>query len=193
MKPPNILVQDDGRLRLADFGVASSADGEMLARTGTPIGTPGYMALERWFGEAAAPCDVSAAGMLLHEMLSGPRPRAAGVVQQAIALSAEPLPVLPGMPGALTSLTARMTMLPFALPGSRTALAIQGKVGIDRRRHSTRYRFRLDARTLDRAVALDVLAESYEHGFEAPTPLPVELWLSDVRLEPIPEARPARP
>ena len=69
IKPDNVLVSDDGRIVLADFGVAalSAAGGELS-------GTPAYMAPEQARGEAATPAsDVYSVGVMLYEMVSGRR------------------------------------------------------------------------------------------------------------------------
>ena len=82
VKPENVLVHD-GHALIADFGVAlalEQAGGERLTRTGISIGTPQYMAPEQAAGERAidARADVYALGAVLHEMLSGESPFAAG-------------------------------------------------------------------------------------------------------------------
>jgi serine/threonine-protein kinase len=82
VKPENVLVHD-GHALIADFGIAlalEEAGGERLTRTGITIGTPQYMAPEQAAGERAidARADVYALGAVLHEMLSGESPFAAG-------------------------------------------------------------------------------------------------------------------
>jgi serine/threonine-protein kinase len=70
IKPDNILIANDGRVVLADFGVAAigHAAGELS-------GTPAYMAPEQARGETATPSsDVYAVGIVLYEMLSGRHP-----------------------------------------------------------------------------------------------------------------------
>ena len=72
-KPENVLVAADGSSKLADFGIAV-AGGE----TGEIIGTPPYMAPERWTGGPASPvADVYAATATFFECLTGSRPYAA--------------------------------------------------------------------------------------------------------------------
>jgi serine/threonine-protein kinase len=69
IKPDNVLIADDGRVVLADFGVAAVAAAE-----GELSGTPAYMAPEQGRGETPTPvADVYAVGVVLFEMLAGRR------------------------------------------------------------------------------------------------------------------------
>ncbi len=51
IKPDNIFVTPDGRVKLADFGIASLASDSTLTQAGTIMGTPGYMAPEQITGD----------------------------------------------------------------------------------------------------------------------------------------------
>lgn len=79
VKPENVLFDDDGELRLIDFGVALEAIDERGAlRPGAPAGTPGYIAPEVLAGKQPGErSDLYAAGVLLREMLGRPRPGSA--------------------------------------------------------------------------------------------------------------------
>ncbi|MEV6770266.1 serine/threonine-protein kinase [Nocardia sp. NPDC051030] len=75
VKPDNILVTHEGFAYLADFGIARTVTDETLTGTGTPIGSYGYMAPERFAeGDVAAPAaDVYALACVLYECLTGGR------------------------------------------------------------------------------------------------------------------------
>ena len=75
IKPGNVLLTDDGRAVLADFGLAWLLEGAHLTLTGGVIGTPEYMAPEQAGGEPIDHrVDVYSLGVVLYEMLVGERP-----------------------------------------------------------------------------------------------------------------------
>lgn len=75
LKPSNIMVQPSGKLKLIDFGAVFhfSAD---FRKEAFLLGTPGYSAPEQWQGgKVGKESDIYALGAVLHEMLTGLRPR----------------------------------------------------------------------------------------------------------------------
>ncbi len=78
LKPSNILLDDQGRPHVADFGLAlRPCDDSSLTATGEVLGTPAYMAPEQARGEGHrvdGRCDVYSLGVLLYEALTGERP-----------------------------------------------------------------------------------------------------------------------
>ena len=75
VKPQNLIVRDDGTLKVADFGVARSADETMLTQHGSVIGTADYISPEQARGGSAGPAsDLYSVGVVLFEMLTGRLP-----------------------------------------------------------------------------------------------------------------------
>jgi serine/threonine protein kinase len=75
VKPGNVLFSNEGRVKLADFGIAKSADLADQTLTGQLIGTPAYLAPERLRGEEASPAtDLYSLGVVLYEALVGRKP-----------------------------------------------------------------------------------------------------------------------
>ncbi|MYR95849.1 protein kinase [Streptomyces sp. SID8374] len=116
LKPRNVMVRPDGSVTVLDLGVASVLDTDTtrLTHTGSPIGSPAYMAPEQAMGGAVGPyTDLYALGVVLHEMLSGDVPfagsTALGVLHRH--LYEPPVPVRQGrseVPVALEALVLRL-------------------------------------------------------------------------------------
>ncbi|GHG51491.1 serine/threonine protein kinase [Flavimobilis marinus] len=75
IKPENVLIALDGRVKVADFGLARAVTEVTSTATGTIFGTVAYLAPELILtGDCDARADVYAAGVLLFEMLTGRQP-----------------------------------------------------------------------------------------------------------------------
>src|SRR5688572_10872276 len=77
VKPANVLLSHDGRVLVADFGIAKAGDGLDLTGTNTTLGTAKYLAPEQVdpaIGAVDARADVYAAGVILYELLCGTPP-----------------------------------------------------------------------------------------------------------------------
>ncbi len=75
VKPANLLLDSDERVKVADFGVASAADLGSFTEVGTVVGTAGYLAPEQARGERAGPAsDLYALAVVAFELLTGKRP-----------------------------------------------------------------------------------------------------------------------
>ncbi|HZU97076.1 MAG TPA: bifunctional serine/threonine-protein kinase/formylglycine-generating enzyme family protein [Planctomycetota bacterium] len=114
VKPANVLLGEDGSIKLADFGLARRSQ-ESLALTapGTVVGTPVYMAPEQLEGKTAGPpADCYALGVLLYHMLAGAPPFEGSFAQIAIQRAKKPIAPLarkcPEVPAVLASLTDRL-------------------------------------------------------------------------------------
>lgn len=161
IKPGNLLVERDGRVRVVDFGLAKRVDElDALTRDGAVLGTPAFMAPEQVEGrEVGPPADVFALGLVLYRLLSGVHPFARESAQAtALAIAGSlrrPLAeVCPGLDPALGAVIDK-------------ALAV---------RPADRYP---DGRAL--AAALEALGSAsgerrleglLENGFEVPVALP---------------------
>ena len=78
IKPANVLVAQDGRLLLADFGVARlETEDSLVTKTGALLGTPAYMSPEQASGETAtAKSDLYSLGTTLYQLATGTLPYA---------------------------------------------------------------------------------------------------------------------
>ncbi|WP_082046095.1 protein kinase domain-containing protein [Arthrobacter sp. L77] len=87
VKPGNILVMPDSRVKITDFGIARLADQVPLTATGQVMGTAQYLAPEQATGQpATGSSDIYALGVIGYELLAGRRPFS-GESQIAIALA----------------------------------------------------------------------------------------------------------
>jgi beta-lactam-binding protein with PASTA domain/serine/threonine protein kinase len=116
VKPENVLIADDGRIKVADFGLAKaiSATTQHTA-TGVLIGTVSYVAPELIVeGRSDARADVYAVGVILYELLTGKKPHEGETpIQVAYKHVHEDVPppsrTAPGVPDYVDALVARAT------------------------------------------------------------------------------------
>jgi len=98
LKPPNVMLRENGDVALIDFGLARALDGSTPStRTGVLRGSPYYMSPEQAMGELLdARSDFYSLGIMYYEMLTGKKPYTGGsamdVLQQHVNA---PLPMLP--------------------------------------------------------------------------------------------------
>jgi serine/threonine protein kinase len=98
VKPGNVLFRNDGRVVLADFGIAKAMDGSNSSTVaGASIGTPDYMSPEQARGEPVdGRSDLYSLGTVLYEMLVGHPPyQASDPFTVALMHVTQPVPVLP--------------------------------------------------------------------------------------------------
>ncbi len=108
IKPANLMLQANGRLKVADFGVASLSNSQ--SQTQHTIGTPSYMAPEQFTGELPTPVtDLYAAGVVLFELLCGHLPyRADNAAALMYQVMHTPLPDVPhSVPSALRAVVRK--------------------------------------------------------------------------------------
>ncbi|MEU8888120.1 Stk1 family PASTA domain-containing Ser/Thr kinase [Streptomyces sp. NPDC048442] len=114
MKPENVLIGDDGRVKVADFGLVRAVD-TVTSTTGSVLGTVSYLAPEQIeHGTADTRADVYACGVVLYEMLTGSKPHSGGTPAQVLYKHLNedvpaPSAAVPGLAPALDELVASAT------------------------------------------------------------------------------------
>ncbi|GII90241.1 Stk1 family PASTA domain-containing Ser/Thr kinase [Sinosporangium siamense] len=115
VKPENVLLAEDGRVKVVDFGLARAIASSNQTRTGLMIGTIGYMSPEQvTTGVVDARSDVYAAGVMLFELLTGRQPYE-GESPMAIAYKhvhdevPAPSSIVPDLPPIVDALVAQST------------------------------------------------------------------------------------
>ncbi|MEU6675491.1 Stk1 family PASTA domain-containing Ser/Thr kinase [Streptomyces sp. NPDC046925] len=133
MKPENVLIGDDGRVKVADFGLVRAVD-TVTNTTGTILGTVSYLAPEQIeHGTADTRVDVYASGVVLYEMLTGAKPHSgespAQVLYQHLHEDVPPpSAAVPGLPVELDDLVASATARnPEVRPHDAVALLGQAR------------------------------------------------------------------
>ncbi|MFD7626272.1 Stk1 family PASTA domain-containing Ser/Thr kinase [Streptomyces sp. NPDC059851] len=112
MKPENVLIGDDGRVKVADFGLVRSVD-TVTSTTGAVLGTVSYLAPEQIEnGVTDTRVDVYACGVVLYEMLTGDKPHTGGTPAQVLYRHLHedvppPSAVVPGLAAPLDELVAQ--------------------------------------------------------------------------------------
>ncbi|MEU1461337.1 Stk1 family PASTA domain-containing Ser/Thr kinase [Streptomyces sp. NPDC005727] len=207
MKPENVLIGDDGRVKVADFGLVRSVD-TVTSTTGAVLGTVSYLAPEQMEQGTADPrVDVYACGVVLYEMLTGGKPHSGDSPAQILYKHIHedvppPSALVPGLPPELDELVASATArTPDLRPDD--AAALLGQV--------LRARAGLSAGQLD-AVPPQALSAEHDNAGDrtsviprsltVPRPLPVNeddgpadvRHTSRLQSPPVPERRgPLRP
>ena len=115
VKPENVLLTADGRVKVADFGLARAHAAAGHTRTGLLIGTVAYVPPEQVTGDSTGPRgDVYSAGVMLFEMLTGRLPFTGdtplSVAYQHVNTDVPaPSTLVPGIPAAVDELVLAAT------------------------------------------------------------------------------------
>jgi hypothetical protein len=127
VKPANLLLRPDGRVKVTDFGIVRAADTSTITHDGSVLGTVAYMSPEQVRGQkATAASDLYSLGVVAYECLSGSRPYMAGEsIAVALAHLHDPVPPLPTeVPNGVQQLVLRMLSKdPADRPDSAAAVA----------------------------------------------------------------------
>jgi serine/threonine-protein kinase len=114
VKPANLVALRDGRIKVADFGIAQFRGANLLqTEAGVMLGTPAYAAPEQLRGEPVDPrSDVFGLGMVIYEALTGAPPfRAGSILELAAKVLREPVPAIteirPDLPAAFVAVLSR--------------------------------------------------------------------------------------
>ena len=110
VKPANVLLGNDGRVRLTDFGIARLVDAAKVTATGLTVGTASYLSPEQVTGSPVGPpADVYALGLVLLECLTGNREYPGAAVEVALARLSRPPRVPTHLPAGWAGLLQAMT------------------------------------------------------------------------------------
>ncbi|MFF8988517.1 Stk1 family PASTA domain-containing Ser/Thr kinase [Streptomyces sp. NPDC014983] len=133
MKPENVLIGDDGRVKVADFGLVRSVD-TVTSTTGSVLGTVAYLAPEQIDQGTADPrVDVYACGVVLYEMLTGAKPHSGDSPAQVLYRHVNedvppPSTQVPGLAPQLDELVASATArTPEVRPYDAVALLAEAR------------------------------------------------------------------
>ncbi len=96
VKPSNILISNDGRVLLADFGLAITPGAPTLTQSGTIAGTPAYMSPEQVMGKPVdGRSDIFSLGVVFYELLTGRKPFSAESTAKLFSKIVEEEPASP--------------------------------------------------------------------------------------------------
>lgn len=115
VKPENVLICEDGTIKVADFGLARAESASKMTKTGMIIGTVGYLAPEQVLqGTADVRSDVYAAGIMLFELLTGRLPHQADTplavaYKHVNEVVPPPSGIVPGIPQRVDELVTDAT------------------------------------------------------------------------------------
>ncbi|CAN5173586.1 hypothetical protein BH24ACT17_BH24ACT17_13360 [soil metagenome] len=114
IKPQNVLLTASGGAKVADFGIARAGSSATISRTGSVMGTAGYMSPEQALGKSATPkSDLYSLGVVLYEALTGELPYTA---DNPIAVSMKhvneplrpPIELNPRIPDGMNALVTKL-------------------------------------------------------------------------------------
>ncbi len=94
IKPQNVMILEDGRVKITDFGIAMALNSQDLTQTNSVMGSVHYLAPEQASGGASTiKCDIYSLGILMFELLTGKVPfKGDNAVEIALKHMKDPIP-----------------------------------------------------------------------------------------------------
>ncbi len=115
LKPQNIMIQDDGQIKITDFGIAMALNSTQLTQTNSVMGSVHYLPPEQASGKGSTiKCDIYSMGILFYELLTGVLPfKGDNAVEIALKHMKEPLPSVrkqnPSVPQSVENIIIKAT------------------------------------------------------------------------------------
>jgi serine/threonine-protein kinase len=138
VKPQNLLVREDGCVKIADLGIARAAGSTRLTQRGTILGTAAYLSPEQAAGEEVTPAaDLYSLGVVLYELLTGRTPYEFSSLAELARKQTDgeivpPRDLEPEIPERLEAVVMRcLAREPRFRPGSAAELAAELRAGLD--------------------------------------------------------------
>lgn len=115
LKPQNVMIKDDGQIKITDFGIAMALNSTQLTQTNSVMGSVHYLPPEQASGKGCTTkSDIYSMGIIFYELLSGSLPfRGDNAVEIALKHMRDPLPSLrdenPAIPQSIENIILRAT------------------------------------------------------------------------------------
>ena len=115
LKPQNIMIKDDGQIKITDFGIAMALNSTQLTQTNSVMGSVHYLPPEQASGKGSTiKSDIYSMGIIFYELLTGSLPfRGDNAVEIALKHMREPLPSVrednPSIPQSIENIIKRAT------------------------------------------------------------------------------------
>ncbi len=115
LKPQNVMIKDDGQIKITDFGIAMALNSTQLTQTNSVMGSVHYLPPEQASGKGCTTkSDIYSMGIIFYELLSGSLPfRGDNAVEIALKHMRDPLPSLrddnPAIPQSIENIIRRAT------------------------------------------------------------------------------------